>query len=179
MAAKRININRLFARHQGTYYYLEGAFIYPDGFKGCTGSCFCPIPESVMEERLDPDNSDTQDYFREQWSMQARNGDTDESLAEFTANILSVDGKDAVFDLSYFSIGEEIAQVYNSELPPDHDPGDEAEYCECVGGGRTFDFDGIHGVPFEELDKIYAPELIAVIKKYEKPKVKRKSKVGA
>ena len=60
------------------------------------------------------------------------------------------------------------AKLYNSELPEDHDEDEEAEFCECRGGGRMFRKNGSTYKKWADLDKVYADKgTLKLIAQYE------------
>ena len=151
----------------GEYYVLDYVFHdvrinhVDDGslFTGAVGSVFRPVPKDMQDERMEPENAE--EYFDDCWRLRVADGIETRGLSEFTADVLDSDGIEAVFDLSFGDMGDKVAELYNSELDDDHGPEDEAEFSECVGGGRCFTRD-------VQWAKIYDYDALALAMSYER-----------
>lgn len=149
----RREVNRILGR-KGTEYIAVGEFFeHPDGLKGVTGSSFCPITRSMLEQAEEQEN--LEERFYDLWVESVKSGSTEQSLADFARDIYRSDGYEALYDLSYYDLGEEAARLYNARLPEEHDSEDEAEFSECIGGGRMF-----NAHTLLTMDEVYDPELL-------------------
>ena len=134
------NVNKLVGRDEnGDYYWLDYVFDDGNGFRGAVGSTFHPVSEAEKEKRMNPENA--REHFRGLWQEAVKAGSTEESLDDYVQNLIDIDGIDAFFDLSYYDAGCKVAEIYNSEHSKDaRPPEDLAEFSECTGGGRCFDY---------------------------------------
>lgn len=66
----------------------------------------------------------------------------------------------------YSSLNDDVVDLYNAELPADHDDSEEAEFSECIGSGRCFRQSDADPATW---DAIYAPDLLPIIAEYETP----------
>ena len=137
----------------GEYYVLDYVFdergVNP--FRGAVGSVMRPVSAREAAEAMDIES--VIERYEDVWRECVSHGDETRSLEDFAESISMNDGLESMFDLSYCKIGEEVAKMYNTELPEHHDSEDEAEFSECVGGGRCFN----HGLKFE---KVYRQDLL-------------------
>ena len=148
----------------GEYYVLDYVFDETTDnkpFRGAVGSVMRPISIREADEAMEVENAT--DRYEDVWRECVANGDETRSLDDFVESILMSEGIEAMFDLSYYSIGEEVAKLYNEELPEDHDEKDEAEFSECVGGGRCFS----HSLEF---DKVHRQDLLDLALSHESAK---------
>ncbi len=167
---KETRLNVLIGRLDGQFYFLDYVFrdtLHSKPFIGAVGTILRPVPESEAQERRD----NPAEYLEDYWQMAVANGDTTQSLEDWAENAAAMDGDNLFYDLSYFPMGQEAAEVYNKERHEEDesaDEADDAEFSECIGGGRIFCKDGIHGHTWAEFDKVYADKkTLALIAKHE------------
>ena len=150
----RTQIGKLVGRIDNKYYICDTLFEHADGFKGATATVLCPVSRAVYENRTDPENADTIEYFEECWKGAVQAGVTTESLGAWVEMVLDLDGDKAVFDFSGFAYWDFLRETV-PELTEEDYP-----VFECIGGGRSFS-------PDMKWDKIYDEELWQRIKAIE------------
>jgi hypothetical protein len=135
----RENINKVVGRTGHEYFAVNDFFEHggANPLKGVTGSVLRPVSAAQVEE--DTDSDALEERFEDIWRESVKSGSTELGLAAFAESIYLGDGLEAVYDLSDYDLGEEAAKLYNARLEEGHDPSEEAEFSECIGGGRIFD----------------------------------------
>lgn len=147
-------IGKLVGRIENEYYICDTLFEHADGFKGATAMVLYSVSRSMYEERIDPENPDTLEYFEDCWRGAVQAETTTEGLEEWVKTVLNIDGDEAVFDFSGYDYWEMLRE-FVPELTEEDYP-----VFECVGGGRCFR-------PDMEWDEIYNEELWQKIKRTE------------
>ena len=154
MNRKQTIYNKLVGRIGNEYYFCDYIFRHDRDFKGATATILRPVLEDEYNERMDPINKDTQDYFGELWRDAVANERTELSLEEWAEWVLNTDGPDAVFDLDdeclWDALREAVPEFTEEDYP----------VFECISGGRCFS-------PDMEWDEIYDNKLWQKIKKVE------------
>lgn len=125
-------VKKLVGRIDNSYYICDTLFEHADDFKGATATVLCPVTRNDYEDRTDPYNSDTIEYFEECWKMAVQAGATTDSLEGWVENVLMVDDDEAVFDFSGYEYWELLRETV-PELTEEDYP-----VLECIGGGRSF-----------------------------------------
>lgn len=151
----RENINKVVGR-KGHEYFAVGDFFEHGGenpMKGVTGSSFHPVSKAWVEQETDIDA--LKERFADYWVECVKSGNTELGLEAFAESLYRADGYEAVYDLSYPDLGEEAARLYNARLEEGHDENEEAEFSECMGGGRMFD-----AYTLLTLDEVFDEELL-------------------
>jgi hypothetical protein len=169
MATNKKVIDRLVGKSKdGSYYWCDYVFddsMHGAPFRGATGSVFSPVTKARYEEDMDPKNA--AERFDDLWREVVRSGGTDKGLEEWAKEMIDNEGDSAVYDLSYYSAGEEVAKKWNEEGGYKDGDDEYAEFSECIGGGRCFNHE-------MEWDTVYDAELLAEILSYEKPRAATK-----
>jgi len=150
----QIQIKKLVGRIDNSYYFCDTLFEHADDFKGATATVLCSVSRENYENRTDPQNSDTIEYFEECWRESVKVRATTKSLETWVEDVLVIDGDEAVFDVSGFEYWDDLRKAV-PELTEENYP-----VFECVGGGRSFE-------PNMEWDEIYDLELWERIKEIE------------
>lgn len=145
---------KLVGRIDCYYYFCDYLFNHKDGFKGATATVLRPVSREDYEQRTDPYDSDTLEYFEECWKGAVQAGTTTEGLETWVKEVLAVDGDEAVFDFSGYDYWDDLRDAV-PELTEEDYP-----VFECVGGGRSFR-------PDMQWDEIYNEELWERIKAIE------------
>ena len=151
---KQIDKKQLVGRIGTSYYICDYLFEYASDFKGATATVLEPVSRASYEEQTDPEGDYAQDYYRENWIEAVKAGLTEYSLAEYTEDVLSSNGDEAIYDLSGYDYWDMIREAV-PELTEEDCP-----VFNCIGGGRSFDKDMI-------FDEVYNQELLDEIIKYE------------
>lgn len=144
-------IKKLVGRIDNEYYICDTLFERADDFKGATATVLCPVSKDIHEQRTDPTDSDTLDYFDNLWVCAVQSGDTKEGLEAFVEELLSINGDEAVWDFSGYEYWDLLRETI-PELTEENYP-----VFECVGGGRSFS-------PDMKRDEIYDEDLWQQIK---------------
>lgn len=151
-------IGKLVGRIGDAYYICDTLFEYSvlesNSFKGATATILCPVACEDYENRTNPHNPDTIEYFEDCWSQAVQAKKTTDSLEDYVKMVLDIDGDEAVFDLSGYDYWD-IIRAFVPELTEENYP-----VFECVGGGRSFR-------PDMEWDEIYNEKLWQQIKEIE------------
>ena len=145
---------KLVGRIGNNYYFCDTIFEYENGLKGATATVLCPVSREIYEQRTDPTDSDTLDWFEECWKGAVQTGHTTKGLEAWAEEVLAVDGDEAVFDFSGYDYWDDLRNAV-PELTEEDYP-----VFECVGGGRSFR-------PNMQWDEIYNEELWNRIKEIE------------
>jgi len=157
MPREEIKINKLVGTKDNEFYFMN--YVFKDGqFQGVTGAILVPISQEEYKERTT--NPGLAEWLKEAWKYRFENDQTTLGLEEWAEEVYSIDGDDAVFDLSY-SNTDFWQQI--REVEPDLTEEDFPLF-ECIGGGRCFSKN-------MEFEKVYNPELIELINKYEEEEV--------
>lgn len=147
-------VKKLVGRIDNAYYFCDTLFEHADDFKGATATVLCPVTRRFYEDRTNPEDFDTQDWFEETWQGAVASGNTKEGLEDFTAQCLRDNGDEAVFDFSGYNywdlLREAIPELTEEDYP----------VFECIGGGRSFS-------PDMNWDEIYDEEMWQQIKAIE------------
>ena len=151
MARKQTNYNLLVGRIGDNYYVCDYIFEETADWKGATASVVTPVSKAEYDRKMDSDDSDTQEWLKEQWQYAVEHNLTEGSLQEFTRISLLNRGDDAVFDCGYYNLWDMIRKAV-PELTEDDYP-----VLNACGGGRSFS-------PDMEWDEIYNQELWDKIK---------------
>lgn len=147
-------IKKLVGRIGNEYYFCDTLFEHTDDFKGATATVLQPVSRDIYEERTNPDNFDTQEYFEDCWRQAVQAGMTTDSLESYVKMILDIDGDEAVFDMSGYDYWDDLRKTIPT-LTEENYP-----IFECVGGGRSFS-------PDMKWDEIYDKKLWQQIKEIE------------
>lgn len=169
---KKITFNEIIGKTTyGEYIALDYVFddsLHDAPFRGATGSHFHPVTNGAAEEARNPENAKEQ--LKEFWQMSVKDGRTEESLEAWVEHYLNEAGDEALWDLSYSSMGEAAAEIYNKEQAEEWGreltEDEKAEFSECTGGGRCFSYK-------MEWAKVYRKDLLALALSFEKPEPKR------
>jgi len=155
----KTKIGKLVGRIDDSYYICDTLFGHAIGFTGTIATVLCPVAREDYENRTNPHNPDTIDYFKDCWRMAVQTETITDSLEAYVEMVLDVDGDEAVFDFSGYDYWELLREAV-PELTEDDYP-----VFECIGGGRSF-------CPDMEWDEIYDKELWEQIKRIESEKIK-------
>lgn len=147
-------IKKLVGRIDNTYYFCDTLFEHADDFKGATATVLCPVAREDYENRINPRNPDTIEYFEDCWQQAVQAGNTTDSLQDYVEMVLNVDGDEAVFDFSGYDYWDDLRAAV-PELTEEDYP-----VFECFGGGRSFS-------PDMKWDEIYDGDLWKQIKEIE------------
>lgn len=158
MPREEIKINKLVGEKNNEFYFLDYVFDEGNNFKGAKGTILVPISQEEYKERTTTPG--LAEWLKEAWKYRFENDQTALGLEEWAEEVYSIDGDDAVFDLSY-SNTDFWQQI--REVEPDLTEEDFPLF-ECIGGGRCFSKN-------MEFEKVYNPELIELINKYEEEEV--------
>ena len=154
MSRKQTNYNKLVGRIGNEYYFCDYIFRHSPDLKGATATILRPVSHGEYYERMDPTSSDTQDYFVELWRDAVASERTEIGLEEWIEWVLDNDGPDAIFDLSYEHLWDDLREAVPEFTEEDY------PVFECISGGRCFS-------PDMEWDEIYDNKLWQKIKKVE------------
>ncbi len=150
----QISKKQLVGRIDDNYYVCDYLFGQGKSFKGVVASVLRPVSADEVDDRTNPNNPDTLDWFYDLWSMAVDGRRTEDSLQTFVSQVLAIDGEEAVFDMGsseYWDlIREAVPELTEEDYP----------IFECVGGGRSFS-------PDMKWDELYNAELWAEIQTYE------------
>jgi len=147
-------IRKLVGRIDDTYYFCDYLFEHKNDFKGATATVLRPVSREDYEQRTDPTDDDTIEYFEDCWREAVHAGTTTDGLEAWVEYVLDIDGDEAVFDFSGYDYWDDLRDAV-PELTEDDYP-----VFECVGGGRSFS-------PNMEWDELYNEELWERIKEIE------------
>lgn len=150
----QIDKKQLVGRVGDQYYICDYVFRHGDGFKGATGIVLVPVSEARRDEETDPNGDYTKDRFEDCWRQAVQAGSTTKGLDAYVEEILSIDGDEAVYDMSGYAYWDMIREAI-PELTEEAYP-----VFECVGGGRCFDKD-------MKFDEVYNQALLDEIAQYE------------
>ena len=135
---------------EGDYYICDYIFNH-----GAVATVLRPVLADERDDRTNPNNPDTQDYFLEAWQEAVKADSTRQSFKDWLEEVLADENDEAVFDLSgseYWDLLREAEPELTEEAYP---------IFECVGGGRSFSAN-MH------FDKIYDKDLWTQIQEVEK-----------
>ncbi len=147
-------IKKLVGRIDNAYYVCDTLFEHADAFKGATATVLVPVAREDYENRINPRNSDTIEYFEDCWRQAVHAGTTTSGLEDYVEMVLDVDGEAAVFDFS----GSEYWDMLREAVP--ELTVEDYPVFEYNGGGRSFS-------PDMKWDEIYDAELWQEIKAIE------------
>jgi hypothetical protein len=149
--------NVLVARKGSEFYTLR--YIFDDGnSKGAVGCVHVPISRDEYDYRTSIEGA--AERYESVWHDMVANGKETRSLDDFVKDIINSDGDEAVFDLSYPEIWDQIqSKIGHTEYP----------VFECVGAGRCFNYDN-------KFDEVYEPKLMKLIRDIERPKTSTTAK---
>jgi hypothetical protein len=143
------------------YVVLDKVFEHKDSFRGATGSRFHPVDEN--ERRYRTSTEVAMEHFEDFWEELYHkkpgfdrsgnvytSGEDFPSLYDFTEEALNEQGDEAVFDLSYYDVGCQVAALHTERLAKSKGisvqefkekfPDEVCEISECTGGGRCFSY---------------------------------------
>ena len=147
---KQTNIRKLVGRignvETGEYFCCDYIFKHAKDFRGATATVLRPVSKEEYENAENPDNSETQDHFREAWREQVSAGATEQSFKDYIEEVLSVDFPECSFDFSGYDYWDFLRENESILTEVDYPAFD------CIGGGRSFN----KGMKF---DKIYDKKL--------------------
>jgi len=153
MTAERTTYNVPVGRKDNEFYFLEGTFIYEDGYHGATGFTLNPISRSQYEDDLSREN--LIEYLEDLWRSAVADGGTRLGLEDWAATAIATDGGESmVYDTSGWNnfAWEAMREMGFTE----------EEYPIFVWGscGRIFSV----GMEFDE---VYDRDLLIIINKAE------------
>ena len=148
-------VKKLVGRIDDSYYICDTLFEHTDDFRGAVATVLCPVTREDYENRIDPGNPTTIEYFEDCWRQAVHAGTTTSSLEDYVEAILGVDGEEAVFDFSGYEYWDMLREAV-PELTEEDYP-----VLECVGGGRSFSVD-------MQWDELYDESLWQEIKEIER-----------
>lgn len=143
--------NKLVAQKDNEFFFCDDIFEYKDvSLKGATGTILRPVSKEEYEQRTSSDG--LYDNLGELWQQAVEAGNTELGKQEWCDQVFSIDGDEAIFDLSGYNLWDQLRAIGYTE--------DEYPIFECTGGGRCF---GRH----DNYDKVYDQELLDKIKAIE------------
>lgn len=142
--------NKLVARKDDDYYFCDYIFKNDENFKGATGSILRPI--SKDEHEYNTSEEGLLEYLGELWQDAVASGNTEMGKAEWCEWVYEIDGDNAIYDLSYHNLHEQLREIGISE--------EDFPVIVCSGGGRCFNAD-------DEFDEVYDQELLDKIRAIE------------
>lgn len=148
-------------RSDGEYVVLDKVFEHKDDFRGATGSVFHPISESERHYRTSIEVA--MEHFEDLWEDMFHDkdgfdisgnvytsGEDFPSLYDFAEDAIMQHGDEAIFDLSYYDLGCQVAELHTERLAKSRGisvekfrnefPDEVCEISECTGGGRCFSY---------------------------------------
>lgn len=168
MAREETKINQIVGIKQGELYILEDVFKYSDGFKGATGYHMNIITQDYIDEMNDIDYlCEENDYL---WREAVQAGSTTDSLQEYMQSLVDECSyydmlfpfDDNSFRYQTEKLVEELLTEQKAELEKAFGVmGEDFVTWNCSGCGRCFNAD-------DEWDVIFRPDLVELIKQYEK-----------
>lgn len=153
----RYEVNELLAKNNRAYIFVREIFHYPDSETvrcGVTGSQMVSVTQEEANRRLD----EMRDYEYSPLAHVYDDIDTPKSWDSWIDEQIQHEGVRLVLDDSYtHKFGDVVREKAKEESDID------AEYVECIGGGRMF-----RG---QDFDIIYDQELLALVQDVEEGEV--------